>query len=340
MGKSSKIYINYDISPRERNTALLNADENDLRILAALLLTADDDNVACTDDLHEQLELEKSDVNASLKFWKGAGVVTSSRTSRVKVAVGGGEESTEEIASSAHKGGVVARFTGVEEYSNDELAAILEKNIGSEFIDEAQKAMGKIFNKNEVSKLVGMTEQLGFEPEAILAILSYCVRLGKKSLSYAEKVAISFHDEEIFTAEEIHARIDFLEKRNNVVERVRSLFGFGGRALTTNEKKLFASWTEELGYDFDIIEKAYEITVDTIHEPAPKYTNGILKKWHENGLGTVQEIDAYIEAEKQKSAQTTQNRTQTPRGGAKIMSEKDKEMEEWFEQRLRNTFGD
>ena len=338
MGKASKIYIKYDMSPRERSTALLNADENDLRILAALLLSAGEDGETCADGLCEQLGLEVAEVNASLKFWRGAGIVTSSGKARVKVAAhgDGGESDT----PTAHRGGAVARFVGVEDYTNDELTAILEKHIGSEFIDEAQRAMGKIFNKNEISKLVGMTEQLGFEPEAILAILSYCVRLGKKSLSYAERVAISFHDEEIFTAEEIHARIDYLEKRNSVVEKVRNLFGFGGRSLTTNEKKLFASWTEELGYDFDIIQKAYEITVDTIHEPAPKYTNGILKKWHENGLGSVSEIDAYMESERQRASQAVQSRTQTPRSGVKVVSDKDKEMEEWFEQRLRNTFGE
>lgn len=334
MGKSTKVYINYGGSPEERATALLNADENDLRILSALLLSADADGCASASGLEELLELDKADVTASVKYWKGAGIVSSKPAAAKKQP-----DASDGSQPTAHKGGVVATFTGVEEYTNDELAAILEKHAGSAFVDEAQKAMGKIFNKNEVGKLIGMTEQLGFEPEAVLAILSYCVRLDKKSLSYAEKVAISFHDEDIFTAEEIHARIDYLEKRNSVVEKVRGLFGFGGRSLTTTEKKLFASWAEDFGYSFEIIEKAYEITVDTIHEPAPKYTNGILKKWHENGLSDIREIDAYIEAEKQKSAQTAQNRTQVPRG-AKAVNEKDREMEDWFEQRLRNSFGD
>ena len=183
-----------------------------------------------------------------------------------------------------------------------------------------------------------MTEQLGFEPEAVLAILSYCTRLEKKSLSYAEKIAITFHDEDIFTAEEIHARIDQLEKRNSAVERIRAMFGFGGRALTSTEKKLFATWTEEYGYGFEIIQKAYEITVDVTHEPAPKYTNGILKKWYENGLATESEIDAYMAAERARSAQAFAKAQSGGRTAAKT-TDKNEEMEDWFEQRLKNTFG-
>lgn len=331
MGKTTKIYVNKAVAPADVSAALKNADENDLRILSLLLLTADSEGCATLSGIEELLELDRSDALASVKFWRGAGVLTSCKTVLA-------EKSESKESVTAHKGGVVSTFTGVEAYTNDELARILEMNVRSEFIDEAQKIMGKIFNKNEVGKLVGITEQLGFEPEAVLAILSYCVRLEKKSLSYAEKIAISFHDEDIFTAEEIHARIDQLEKRNSAQERIRGLFGFGGRALTTSEKKLFAAWTEDFGYSFEIIQKAYEITVDTIHEPAPKYTNGILKKWYENGLETTEQIDEYIAAEKQKSAKAIKQPQANGRTAAKTV-QKNEDMEDWFEQRLKNTFG-
>lgn len=334
MGKTTKIYVNKAVSAADVSAALKNADENDLRILSLLLLTADSEGGASLSGIEELLGLDRADALASVKFWRGAGVLTSCKTVSSEKA----EKAESKERVTAHKGGVVSTFTGVEAYTNDELTRLLETNAQSGFIDEAQKIMGKIFNKNEVGKLVGITEQLGFEPEAVLAILSYCVRLEKKSLSYAEKIAISFHDEDIFTAEEIHARIDQLEKRNSALEKIRWLFGFGGRALTTSEKKLFAAWTEDFGYSFEIIQKAYEITVDTIHEPAPKYTNGILKKWYENGLETTEQIDEYIAVEKQKSAKALKQPQASGRTAAKTV-QKNEDMEDWFEQRLKNTFG-
>jgi DnaD/phage-associated family protein len=275
--------------------------------------------------------MEKSEVQASVKFWRGAGVVGSKRKEKTE------ESSSSETKTTAHKNGVVARFVGVEEYTNDELAEILEESSVTAFVDEAQKALGKIFNRNEVCKLIGLTHQLGFEQEAILAILSYCTRLGKTSLSYAERVAISFYDEDICTAVAVHAHIDYLERRGEAVEKVRSLFGFGGRALSTTEKKLFVTWTDEWGFSVDVISKAYEITVDTIHEPAPKYTNSILKKWHDNGLSTLSDVERYIAEEADRETARPVSRTKAEKSSK---SAKHEEIEDWFEQRLKQTFGE
>lgn len=325
MAKTTKIYIDRTGMPEAYLPAVRNADENDLKILAALLLSCDGEGCADVAGLDELLGIEKADITASVKYWKGAGVLSSKR-SAVRAETGESEKKA------------IRQMIGVEEYSTDELTVAIKK-VGTAFVDEAQKAMGRIFNKNEVGKLVGFVDQLGFEEEAVLAIISYCVRLDKKSLSYAEKIAVSFHDEDIFTAEAVHAQIDYLERRNTAIEKIRSLYGFGGRALTTSEKKMFVSWTEDFGFDFEIINKAYEITVDTIHEPAPKYTNGILKKWYENGLKTLSEIDEYIESEKQKMADK-QYQTVPPKKKQKPHSPRAQEMEDWFEERLRQSFGD
>lgn len=326
MGKITEFYL--CVTPDSKNAmAVANADDTDLAILGALYLTASEDGRVDISAVEALERFESTEIAASLKFWRGAGIITASRKSQSAVK------------ETAHKDGVV-EHTGIESYSNDELARALERSVGSAFVDEAQSVMGKIFNKNEVGKLVGFVDQLGFEQEAVLAILAYCVRLGKKSLSYAEKIAISFHDEDIFTSEAVHAQIDYLEKRNTAIEKIRSLYGFGGRALTTTEKKYFTSWTEEYGFDYDIIVKAYEITVDTIQSPVPKYTDAILKKWHDNGLRSIEEIELFIAEEKKKavngaraSARTTQPRSQ------KAVSEKGKEIDDWFEAKLNKRFG-
>ena len=173
MGRSSKIYISGISSQEECAHAIREADENDLRLLGALLLFADGEGCVSIAGLDELLEIEKSDINASVKYWKGAGIISSSPATRDTQAP---EKQTKAIA----------RFVGVEEYTTDELVSVIERGDRAGFVDEAQKAMGKMFNKNEVGKLIGIVDQLGFEEEAVLAILSYCVRMDKKSLSYAE----------------------------------------------------------------------------------------------------------------------------------------------------------
>ncbi|MBE6707125.1 MAG: DnaD domain protein [Ruminococcaceae bacterium] len=321
MSRNGKIYINYGGYDSRYDASIKGADENDLMILGGLFLLANSDGEVDITRAGELLSIDRAEIAASVKYWKGAGVLASARTAAAS--------KNDKEENTAHKGGVITH-SGVEEYSNEELAAVIEHRVGTAFIDEAQKAMGKMFNKNEVGKLIGIVDQLGFEEEAVLAILSYCVRIGKKSISYAEKIAVSFHDEDISSAAQVHAQIDFLERRNTSIEKIRGLFGFGGRALSPTEKKLFAAWTEEYGFDFDVVEKAYNITVDAIHDPAPKYTDKILKNWHEKGLRNVEEIDTYIAEEKQ-------NAEQKARSGVKV-GVKNNYAEEWLEQLLDKKF--
>ncbi len=334
MGKTQKLYLNYEMLKQKNTELVANADDNDLMILSALALIADIDGIINISALEAFERFEKSEITASIKFWRGAGIITASRQDIPKTV----EASSNELPI-AHKSGAITH-TSVGEYTNEELTNVIEIRVGAAFIDEAQSIVGKMFNKAEINKLVGIVDQLGFEKEAVLAILAYVVRLGKKSISYAEKIAITFHDDDIFTAKAVHAQIDLLEKRASSADKIKRLFGFGDRTLSASEKKMFASWTEEYGFDFEIIKKAYEITVDTTSEAIPKYTDKILKTWYENGLKEVAEIDAFIESEKnqraekaQKSKQNSENRARVPSVVASS-EEKGKEIDEWFEAKL------
>ncbi len=323
MSRSAKIYISINGGERCRE-ALAGADDIDLAILGGLCLLASEDSEVSVSELEESGKFESADIRASVKYWRGAGVLSGARQQ--------GAAGTERAVQTAHKDGVITH-SGVEKYTNDELAEVLSGRVSTAFVDEAQKALGKIFNNGEVGKLVGLVDQLGFEEEAVLAILSYCVRLGKKSLSYAEKIAVSFHDEDISTAAAVHAHIDELERRATAIGKVQSLFGFNGRALSATEKKLFGAWTEEYGFDMEIIKRAYELTVDSIHEPAPKYTDKILSKWHSASLKTLSEVNAFIEADRKKTS--SENVSVDSKGKNAV---KNQEIDDWFEQRLQKSF--
>ena len=277
MAKITKIYVDRGLAA-ERVKSLCEADETDLRVLCALLLSADGEGCAHTASAQAALALSDAEFGGAIKFWRGAGVLSASPISEASSQT----RSDTATAQSAHKGGVVARAVGIEAYTNDELAAVLESRVSTQFVDEAQKVMGRIFNKNEVAKLVGLVDQLGFAEEAVLAILAYSVRLDKKSVSYAEKIALTFYDEDVSDTAAVHAHIDYLERQNSTVGKIQSLFGFGSRRLSANEKKYFISWTEDWGFDIEVIRLAYDITVDAISQPLPypnRMSYGMLHNW-------------------------------------------------------------
>ena len=62
--------------PEELGQILSNADENDLKILIALMMAADENGEIPEDfSVSRALGVDKSDVAASVKFWRGAGII-------------------------------------------------------------------------------------------------------------------------------------------------------------------------------------------------------------------------------------------------------------------------
>lgn len=333
MAKKKIKYVNGEL-PENISDVLFGADEQDLRILALLLMAADENGeVSDSVSVEDILRLSKAEVDASLKFWRGAGIIGSARSSRKKV-----EESFEEQASlssdksassvkTAHRNGVV-EHSGVENYGSLELATLLESRaVSACFVDEAQKVFGKTFNSYDTSIVVGLVDQYGFEEEAVLEILAYVLRLGKKGVKYAEKVAIGFYDDGITTAVDVVDRINSIERTKESVYKIKQMFGFGSRDLTKSEQELFKKWLDKYGYSTEAIRIAYEITVNAIQKPAPKYTDKIIEKWYGEGLRTVEEIEEY---EKKK------------RDGGKSESDPSKsyELDDFFDAALKRSFND
>ena len=303
MGKITKLTIQYRDGnlPSQLGSLLANADETDLKILVALQMLADEHGTAPTGELATLLDLSESEVSASLKFWRGAGILTTASAREAKKEPV--KKADEKPIATAHRGGELEQSGTLPQYTSEELANLIERReVSAEFIDEAQRVMGKIFRTYDTSVLVGIVDRLGFEEAAVLAILAYMVQKGKKTVRYAEQIAIAFYDEGITDTISVLERLHRMEKSGETVQKIRTLYGAAGRELTTTEKRLFTAWCEKLGYEFEVIRMAYDITVDTIQKPAPKYTNSILEAWHAAGLRTAEEVRADLDAEKKDKA--------------------------------------
>ena len=327
MGKQTKWALKYREGklPSELGKVLSNADESELKLLIALLLSADGEGkVEATDDLARTVGMERDEMDAALQFWRGAGMIgrPSSKKNTPKT-----EQETPSRVEHAHRNGAVERTGGTVPYETAELATLLEQRaVTAQFIEEAQKVAGKTFNTYDTGILVGLVHQFGFEEEAVLAILAYVRLLGKKGVRYVEKVALSFYDEGLTSYGEVQERINRIERSGEILGKIKHLFGFGTRELSATEKKLFLSWVEKFGYDLDVIRFAYEITVDTIQQPAPKYTNGILEKWYVEKLRTLEEIKAFEEAKRSEKQGKTEK------------LEKSYDLDDFFEAALQRSY--
>jgi DnaD/phage-associated family protein len=308
MAKKKINYTNGNI-PQNISEILNNSSEQELKVLTLLLMAANENGeFEDSDGFDKMLGISKSELDSSINFWRGAGVIGVVRSQKKKADFA--EPKTVAKAMAAHRDGIV-ESNGADGYTSTDLVTLLEsRNELASFIDESQRVFGKIFSSKDIEIVVGLVDQYGFEEEAILELLAYVRRLEKKGVKYAEKIAISLYDDGITTAAEVIERIALIERSKEDVYRIKQIFGFGARALTKTEQTLFDKWTMTYSYSVDVIKLAYDMMIDAIQKPVPKYADKIIEKWHCEGLKSLADIEAYEGRKKDNSQSSDKNEPQ------------------------------
>ncbi|MBR6727364.1 MAG: DnaD domain protein [Clostridia bacterium] len=300
------------------------ATKKDIRILfelAAEPLFAVDADAACK-VIAARLAVSVGEIDAALAFWRGTGVL-------VALEEGESAGASPVQATPAPAAAPAARVVtdrGMPMYSSEELSGVLERRKElAGLIDACQRTFGKIFNTGEVSTVAGMVDYLGFDGEYILLLLSHCVRMEKKSLRYAEKLAISLHDEGVTDVANLEERLHRIEMMDSAIGRIRTMFGIGSRRLSTKESRMVEKWVCGMQYPHEIINFAYEISVDaTKGEPTIPYANAILERWYAEGYKTLDDVQKAIADYRRKKNNNTASF----------------DVDDFFEAALKRTYGE
>ena len=115
-------------------------------------------------------------------------------------------------------------------------------------------------------------------------------------------MAVSCLDEGFTEAAVLQEALYAKEERNELENKIKSVFGIGARKLTTKEKKLVEAWILGFKYDIEIIERAYDITVGATSKPSIHYANAILEKWNAEGVKTLADVDALLAKREEEKA--------------------------------------
>ena len=287
------------VLPSKVASKLDRATKRDLKILFALAENRMLCEIAETEPskVASLIGCTESELMASISFWRGAGVMESEENETVPEESKAAETQKTEDEKKAEKKAALAKKNALADelpkYTTVELTGLLEEQKDmAVLIDECQRAVGKVFNTHEINVIIGLRDYLKLDEEYILLLIDYCKKIGKNSLHYIKKCAFSFCDEGITEAYMLAEKIRKMEAVAGLENEIKTLFGMHGRQLTTKEKKFIAAWIGEYGYGIDVIKKAYEMTIDTIHEPVPAYANAIIERWHASGLKNLEEIEA------------------------------------------------
>lgn len=181
--------------------------------------------------------------------------------------------------------------------STQELHRFSESDDGAQLIFIIQQYLGRPLSASDLNTIYYFYDDLGFSRDLIEYLFEYCVSNGHTHMRYIEKVALSWADLHITTADEARTQSETHQKAYFAVLKA---FGLGGRMPAAGEAEFINKWTRTYGFSLELILEACRRTMMAVHTPSFEYTDKILSNWKSLGAYTMTEV---LAADKARSAE-------------------------------------
>ena len=142
----------------------------------------------------------------------------------------------------------------------------------------------------------------GFDEQVMIALFDYCYKRSALHRNYVQTVAEAWASNKVKTWNDLDNYYSNQESLNKIKKSIAKKLGkYNG--LTQYEQAYIENWVSNFGYDMDIIEIALKRT--TFKEnPTFEYISKIITNWHERGLKTPEQVNAFLEQRKKQEKNT------------------------------------
>jgi len=118
-------------------------------------------------------------------------------------------------------------------------------------------------------------------------LIEYCLSGNHRSFNYICKVAMNWYDNGITTVAEAKETSGIRSSRNAAVFRS---FGITDRNVTPIESEFITRWFDEYNFSTELVSEACKKTILAVSKPNFAYAESILKKWHNAGITTLEDV--------------------------------------------------
>ena len=183
-------------------------------------------------------------------------------------------------------------------YTADDLTDLLTGDAGFRMlVPQTEEKLGKRLKTADLQILAGLYDDLGLPADVIYLLVCHCVtrseeRYGpgrRPTLRQIEKEGYHWAQRGLFDQESASQYLRDWNVRRSAMSRYMQVLGLGDRRPVESEERYIADWMDK-GFPPETVALAYDKTVFYKKGLNWRYLNGILRRWHENGWHTEEEV--------------------------------------------------
>ncbi len=142
---------------------------------------------------------------------------------------------------------------------------------------------------SEQQTLMILVEEIGLPCEVTMMLVEYCFDIGKATPAYMKSVAMDWCESGITDIHKAEERIKMLRQYYTAEKKFGRRFGMTSD-LSKKQKQLVDEWSD-LGISDELIDAAYEITLNNTGKLSFPYMDKILRKWVSEGITDPSQIN-------------------------------------------------
>lgn len=183
-------------------------------------------------------------------------------------------------------------------YTADDLTDLLTGDASFRvLVPQTEEKLGKRLKTADLQILAGLYDDLGLPADVIYLLVCHCVarseeRYGpgrRPTLRQIEKEGYHWAQRGLFDQESASRYLRDWNVRRSAMSRYMQVLGLGDRRPVESEERYITDWMDK-GFPPETVALAYDKTVFYKKELNWRYLNGILRRWHENGWHTEEEV--------------------------------------------------
>ena len=185
-------------------------------------------------------------------------------------------------------------------YSADELADMLETDEGFRMlVPQTEEKLGKRLKTADLQILAALYDDMGLPVDVIYLLVCHCIERAQRRFGPGRRPTLRQIEKEgaywarlgLLDQDSAGRYLkDYADKQEKTAAYMRVL-QLNGRPPVDSEQRYILDWID-MGFPPETVALAYDKTVFYKKELNWRYLNGILRRWHQQGWHTVEDVES------------------------------------------------